>query len=143
MAVIFTFSFCFLTRLLANLSNDFPFSLFPKNNNILNLLLLLISSGKNLFLDLNAQFIKFNAGPVIKVVTKAIITIMVKTCGVSTFKSNPIFKTTNSINPRVFIKAPIVRLSFQLCPTNFAANALPKNFPTTATNIIKPVTCHI
>ena len=52
------------------------------------------------------------------------------------------FKTTNSIKPRVFIKAPIAKLSFQFCPTNFAANALPKNFPTTATAIINPVIFH-
>ena len=78
-AVIFTLSFCFLTILLANRSKDLPFSLFPKNNNILNLLLLLISSGTNLYFDLNAQFIKFKAGPVMKVVTKAMITIIVKT----------------------------------------------------------------
>ena len=34
------------------------------------------------------------------------------------------------------------KLSFQFCPTNLAARALPKNFPLTATRIIKPVIFH-
>ena len=108
----------------------------------MNLPSLITSSGIIISFVLKTQLIKSKAGPVIKVVTNAIITIMVKTSGVSTFKSKPIFKTTNSIKPRVFIKAPMVKLSRQFCPTNFAANALPKNFPTTATRIIKPVTFH-
>ena len=135
-------SFCFFIKLEANRNNDFPFSLLPKEIKILNLPSLITSSGIIISFVLKTQFIKSKAGPVIKVVTNAIITIMVKTSGVSTFKSKPIFKTTNSIKPRVFIKAPMVRLSRQFCPTNFAANALPKNFPTTATRIIKPVTFH-
>ena len=86
--------------------------------------------------------IKSKAGPVIKVVTKAIITIIAKTSGVKTPKSYPMFNTTNSIKPRVFIKAPMVKLSFQFCPTNLAATALPTNFPVTATKIINPAVCH-
>ena len=62
---------------------------------------------------LKIKSIKSITGPVIKVVTNAIITIIVKTSGVITFKSKPMFNTTNSISPRVFINAPIVRLSLQ------------------------------
>jgi uncharacterized protein YjdB len=106
-------SFCFFTKQLANLNNDFAFSLFPNEIRILYLLSFLIESEINTSFVLNIKLIKSSAGPVITVVTNAIITIMVKISEVNTPKSYPIFKTTNSINPLVFINAPIVKLSRQ------------------------------
>ena len=47
------------------------------------------------------------------VVTSAMITIMVNTFGDRMPKSNPIFSTINSTNPRVFIKAPKATASFR------------------------------
>ena len=41
--------------------------------------------------------------------------------------------TTSSINPRVFINAPIYKLSFQLSPTKRAENIAPPNLPMMAT----------
>ncbi|MNE65849.1 hypothetical protein D3C80_1613660 [compost metagenome] len=64
-------------------------------------------------LVLNIKLIKSKAGPVINVVTSAIITIMVNIIGESTPSSYPILRTISSINPRVFIKAPIYKLSRQ------------------------------
>ena len=47
------------------------------------------------------------SGVVINVVTNVISTNITKIGGVRIFMSYPIVNTTNSINPLVFIKAPI------------------------------------
>ena len=113
-AVMVEVSFCFLIKLLANRKSDFPFSLFPKEIKMLYLSSLWISSRTLSSFVLKIKFMIFNVGPVIKVVTNAMMTIIVNTSGVSTLRSKPIFKTMSSIKPRVFIKAPIVKLSRQL-----------------------------
>ena len=70
-----------------------------------------------------------------KVVTRAIMTRITKIEGGSTPISYPMFNATNSINPRVFISVPIVKLSFHDSPTKRAATAQPPSFPATATVI--------
>src|SRR5689334_21674772 len=91
---------------------------------------------------LEMKLMKLNDGPVINVVAIAINTIIEKISGESTFRSNPIFNTINSINPLVFINAPSERESFQDWPTNFAASILPPNLPPTATAMIQPKATH-
>ena len=59
------------------------------------------------------------------VVTRAIMTIIAKIRPDKIPRSYPIFKTTNSINPRVFIKTPIENESRQLMFIQRAANMLP------------------
>ena len=70
------------------------------------------------------------------VVKSAIITIIAKIRPDKIPKSYPIFKTTNSTNPRVFIKMPIDNESRQLSLVQRAANMLPPSLPATATIII-------
>lgn len=48
------------------------------------------------------------------------------------------FSTISSISPRVFINAPMERLSFQLLPVKRAAIMLPPNLPSTATATTAP-----
>ena len=74
-------------------------------------------------------------GVVIKVVTSVISTKITNTEGVNIPISYPIVNTTSSINPRVFMSAPMYRLSFQLSPTNRAENIAPPNFPAMATTM--------
>ena len=131
-----------LTMPFASLKRDGLVSGLPKEIKILYLPCRLISSGTASSVDLKILLNRSIAGPVIKVVTRAIITIMANISAFNTPRSNPIFSTINSIKPRVFINAPMVRLSFQFCPINLAARELPTNLPTTATRIIQPVTFH-
>lgn len=70
------------------------------------------------------------------VVKSAIITIIAKIRADKIPRSYPIFKTTNSINPRVFIKTPIENESRQLMFVQRAASMLPPSLPATATMII-------
>ena len=71
-----------------------------------------------------------------KVVARAIITIITKIRADKIPRSYPIFSTTNSINPRVFIKTPIAKESRQLMRVQRAINMLPTSLPITATTII-------
>ena len=134
--------FNFFTKLLANLSKARPLSEFPNEIKILKLTE--SSFIPIVFLDtfLKVHSIKSNAGPVMNVVTNAIMTIIAKISGVRIPKSYPMFNTTSSISPLVFINAPIINESFQFCPTNLEARALPMNLPATATKIMTPVIFH-
>ena len=75
-------------------------------------------------------------GLVMKVVTSAIRTIMVKRAGESTPISSPAFRTTSSTNPRVFISTPSASESFQVIPVALAVRAAPASLPSTAVAII-------
>ena len=80
-AVTLAASGCPFTKLLAKRKSDLPFSLFPKEIKILNFEFFLTSEGIMTSLVLKIKLMMSSAGPVIKVVTKAIITIMVNTFG--------------------------------------------------------------
>ena len=56
--------------------------------------------------------------------------------------SNPMFRATSCISPRVFISVPTIRLSFQFSPTARAASVHPPNFPAMATTINSRHTPH-
>ena len=77
-AVTIELSPCFLTKLFAIFNSFLPLSGVANDNKILYLLLFPISCGTTVSLSLNINPIKSKAGPVIKVVTRAIITIIVK-----------------------------------------------------------------
>jgi len=77
-------------------------------------------------------------GVVMNVVMSVMRTSMTKMLGGRMCMSYPIVKITNSINPRVFIKAPMFRLSFQLSPVNRVASVVPPNIPTIAISVNIP-----
>ena len=56
--------------------------------------------------------------------------------------SNPMFRATSCISPRVFISVPTIRLSFQFSPTARAASVHPPNFPAMATTMNSKHTPH-
>lgn len=87
-------------------------------------------------------FVKRNStslspGPVIIVVARAIRTIIEKISSDKTPRSYPMFRTINSIRPRVFMRIPIERESFQFLPDIRDAIELPPNLPKTATKRIR------
>ena len=78
---------------------------------------------------------KANKGVAMNVVIRAMITSITKISGGRTPISYPMFKATSSINPRVFINVPTIRLSFQFSPTAFAAKVQPPSLPVIATSM--------
>ncbi len=72
------------------------------------------------------------------VVTIAISTIMVKSADEMTPMSSPIFKTTSSISPRVFINIQTAPASRQGMPLRRAPKVAPPNLPATATTMMSP-----
>jgi len=70
------------------------------------------------------------------VVASAINTSMANNNGEITPRSSPIFRTINSIRPRVFIRIPMADESRQSKPLTLAAKALPPNLPRDATPMI-------
>jgi hypothetical protein len=71
-----------------------------------------------------------------KVVTSAIRTIIVNTCGVITPRSRPRLSTISSISPRVFINNPSAEASRHDRPTQRPAATLPPNLPSVAVRMI-------
>jgi hypothetical protein len=79
-------------------------------------------------------------GVVATVVTRAMITSMVKIVGVMTPRSMPMLSTISSIRPRVFIRVPMAAASRQRRPVSCAAMKLPPNLPSVASRISAPAT---
>ncbi len=77
-----------------------------------------------------------------KVVTRAMMTIIVKRVGEMTFKSRPMLSTMSSIRPRVFIRMPRAEASRQRSPVSRPATALPPNLPAQATKMMRPHITH-
>src|SRR5204863_729384 len=74
--------------------------------------------------------------PVINVVTSAIKTIIVKIRPERIPRSYPIFSTTSSTSPLVFMSTPIEKDCDQLIPVQRLINMLPPSLPAIATTII-------
>ena len=71
-----------------------------------------------------------------KVVTSAMMTIIVKSEGEMTLRSSPMLSTMSSIRPRVFMRMPSADDSRHLRPVMRAATALPPNLPAQATRMM-------
>jgi len=71
------------------------------------------------------------------VVTRAMMTIIEKSGGEITFRSNPTLRMMSSIRPRVFISTPSEAEFRQLRPPTLAAMLVPPTFPITATAMIR------
>ena len=74
------------------------------------------------------------------VVTSAINTSAANSASEITPFSSARLSTISSVSPRVFISVPITDEARQSKPVSLAAIAAPKNLPTIATAISKPVT---
>lgn len=72
------------------------------------------------------------------VVAMAITTIIENKAGEITLMSRPMFSTTSSIRPRVFIREPSVSESRHDNPARRAARLVPPSFPATAPAMINP-----
>ena len=71
-----------------------------------------------------------------KVVVNAMMTNMEKIRADRMPSSYPILSAINSINPRVFIKAPSRKDSIQFMPVQYAIKEVPPNLPTVAIKIM-------
>ena len=74
-------------------------------------------------------------GPVMNIVTSAMITSIVNSARRDHAKSSPMFRTISSVNPRVFISAPIAAESRQAKPVSAAATHRADELPTIASAI--------
>ena len=76
------------------------------------------------------------------VVTRAMITSIVKRAREMSPRSRPMFSTISSVRPRVFMRTPTTVESRRLRPQYLAAAIAPCHFPVIATAISRSVSSH-
>lgn len=80
-----------------------------------------------------------NTGDVIKVVTRAIVTIIENSAGVRIPRSRPTFSTTSSTSPRVLSRHPRANAFFESNHITRAPVNAPPILPVTATAMMMKV----